>query len=281
VSAEQHGVACVIGGGTMGRGIATVALEGGYSTILVDVDEASVAQAGAAVTALLERRGYVSRLDALTLSIDLPAAVSKADVIIEAVPELIDLKRDLLGRIGAAAPEQALVATNTSTISVDTLAEGYPRPDRLLGLHFFNPVHRMKLLEVVRGRQTSTEAIDAALLTASRLGKEPIVVADSPGFATSRLGVLLGTEAMRMLEEGVGSAEDIDKAMKLGYGHPMGPLELADLVGLDARLNNVRSLHEQLGLEQYRPPAILVDLVAAGKLGRKSGSGFYEYNRSE
>jgi 3-hydroxybutyryl-CoA dehydrogenase len=263
----------------MGRGIATVALEGGYSTILVDVDQPAVDQARAAVSALLERRGNEARLDALTFTTDLPSAVSQADVIIEAVPEIIDLKRHLLAQIGDAAPERALVATNTSTIRVGRLAEGYPRPDRLLGLHFFNPVHRMKLLEVVRGEQTSEEAVEAALRAANRLGKEPIVVADSPGFATSRLGVLLGTEAMRMLEQGVASAEDIDKAMRLGYGHPMGPLELADLVGLDARLNNVRSLHEQLGLEQYRPPAILEQLVAAGKLGRKSGSGFYEYDQ--
>jgi 3-hydroxybutyryl-CoA dehydrogenase len=280
VTPEQPETVCVIGGGTMGRGIATVALEGGYSTILVDVDQVAVDQAGVAVSAMLERRGNGAGLGALTLTTDLPSAVSEADVIIEAVPELIDLKRRLLAQIGNAAPETALVATNTSTISVGRLAKGYPRPDRLLGLHFFNPVHRMKLLEVVRGEQTSEEAVEAALRAANRLGKEPIVVADSPGFATSRLGVLLGTEAMRMLEEGVASAEDIDKAMRLGYGHPMGPLELADLVGLDARLNNVRSLHKQLGLEQFRPPAILEQLVAAGKLGRKSGSGFYEYDQS-
>lgn len=263
----------------MGRGIAAAALEGGFSTILVDVDQAAVDQAGAAIAALVERRGKGERLDELTLTTDLVSAVSAAEVIIEAVPELIDLKRHLLRQIASAAPEHALVATNTSTISVDSLAEDYPRPDRLLGLHFFNPVHRMKLLEVVRGKQTSQDAVDAALRAAERLGKEPIVVADSPGFATSRLGVLLGTEAMRMLEEGVASAEDIDKAMRLGYGHPMGPLELADLIGLDARLNNVRSLYEQLGREQYRPPAILERLVAAGKLGRKSGSGFYEYDQ--
>jgi 3-hydroxybutyryl-CoA dehydrogenase len=271
--------ACVIGGGTMGRGIAVVALEAGYTTTLTDVDKAAADEARTAVARLLERRGNAERLDALTVTTDLAAAVTNSEVVIEAVPEIVDLKVRVLGQIASAASDGTLVATNTSTISVTRLAESYPRPERLIGLHFFNPAHRMQLVEVVKGERTSEETVRDALQVVARLEKEPIVVADTPGFVTSRLGVLLGTEAMRLYEEGVASAEDIDKAMRLGFGHPMGPLQLADLVGLDARLNNVRSLYEQLGFERYRPPEILERLVAEGKLGRKSGSGFYEYDQ--
>jgi 3-hydroxybutyryl-CoA dehydrogenase len=245
----------VIGAGTMGRGIARVALAAGLQTTVVDVDAAALARLPEGV----ERAG------------DLEAAVAGADAVIEAVPELPELKAEILDRAARAAP--ALLATNTSTLSITALARGRD----LVGMHVFNPVHRMALVEVIRGEATSDAAVDAAVALAETLGKEPVVVRDAPGFVTSRLGLLLGNEAMRMLEEGVASAEDIDKAMRLGYGHPMGPLQLADLVGLDARLNNLRSMHAQSGRDEYAPPAILERLVADGRLGRKTGEGFYRY----
>jgi 3-hydroxybutyryl-CoA dehydrogenase len=251
----------VVGAGTMGRGIAGVALSAGLQTTLVDVDEAVLE----AARAKLAQHGDVS---ALTLS----TSPTPADVVIEAVPEVFDLKVDVLRRADAA-----LLVTNTSTLSITALGRALGDPPRFIGMHFFNPVHRMKLVEVIVGEATEQSAVDAALALASTLGKEAVVVRDAPGFVTSRLGLLLGNEAMRMVEDGVASAPDIDKAMRLGYGHPMGPLELADLVGLDARLNNVRSMHRQSGDERYAPPAILVEHVEAGRLGRKSGEGFYRY----
>jgi 3-hydroxybutyryl-CoA dehydrogenase len=253
----------VVGAGTMGRGIAGAALAAGLPTTLVDVDEAALEAARAAIA----RRGDVS---ALTLSTELEVA----DTVIEAVPESFELKVDILRRAAGAT----LLATNTSTLSITALARECGDPPHLIGMHFFNPVHRMALVEVIVGEATAASAIAGALALAATLGKDPIVVKDAPGFVTSRLGLLLGTEAMRMVEEGVASAADIDKAMRLGYGHPMGPLELADLVGLDARLNNLRSMHGQSGSEAYRPPAILTRLVERGQLGRKSGSGFYDYD---
>lgn len=269
---------CVIGGGTMGRGIAGVALAAGMTTTLVDVDGAALERAREAVAQRLERDGAGDRIDALTLSTRIEDGVSDADAVVEAVPELLELKRDTFARIAAAAAPGALLATNTSTMSVTRIGEGAADSPRVIGMHFFNPVHRMPLVEVVVGRHTGHDTLQDALALARALGKEPIVVRDVPGFVTSRLGLLLGNEAMRIVEEGIASAEDVDKAMKLGYRHPMGPLELADLVGLDARLNNVRSMYEQSGLEQYRPPAILERLVEEGKFGRKSGIGFYEYD---
>ncbi|HZO95997.1 MAG TPA: 3-hydroxyacyl-CoA dehydrogenase NAD-binding domain-containing protein [Gaiellaceae bacterium] len=268
---------CVIGAGTMGRGIAAAALAAGLDAVLVDVDRSALAAARTAIERRLEREGAAGRLAALSLATELEAAVAEADVVIEAVPELLDLKRDVFARLRDAAPAGALLATNTSTMSVTALAEACGGSPRVIGLHFFNPVHRMALVEVVVGEATSQAALAEALELAARLGKEPVVVRDVPGFVTSRLGLLLGNEAMRLVEEGVASAPDVDRAMRLGFGHPMGPLELADLVGLDARLNNLRSLHARSGLEQYRPPRILEALVAAGRLGRKSGGGFYDY----
>lgn len=262
---------CVLGAGTMGRGIAGAALQAGRATTLVDVDAAALARAGDAI------RAHAPAGADLELSGDLEAAVAGASAVIEAVPELLDLKQEIFERIGGAAPADALLATNTSTMSVTRIAELCANPGRVIGMHFFNPVHRMPLVEVVVGERTSEETVADALRLIEALGKDPVVVRDVPGFITSRLGLLLGNEAMRIVEDGVASAADVDKAMRLGYRHPMGPLELADLVGLDARLNNVRSMHEQSGLEQYRPPAILERLVAAGRIGRKSGSGFYEY----
>jgi 3-hydroxybutyryl-CoA dehydrogenase len=261
----------VIGAGTMGRGIAAAALGAGCTTAVVDVSPDALEAAREAIA----RRVDAERLE---LDADLEAAVRGADVVIEAVPEVLDLKRDVFARLHRAAPEGALLATNTSTMSVSRLAEACGGSPRVIGMHFFNPVHRMPLVEVVVGEATSEQTVRDALALAERLGKEPIVVRDVPGFVTSRLGLALGNEAMRLVEEGVASAADVDKAMRLGYRHPMGPLELADLVGLDARLNNVRSMYAQTGLEHYRPPAILERLVAEGRLGRKTRAGFYDYD---
>jgi 3-hydroxybutyryl-CoA dehydrogenase len=259
----------VIGAGTMGRGIAGVALASGLETTLVDVEEGALAAAREAI----ERRHRV----APRLTTDLEAAAAEADAVIEAVPEIPALKAEILARALRAAPSRSLLATNTSTLSITALGRECD-PARLVGMHFFNPVHRMALVEVVAGEATSEDVVAAAVALAGTLGKDPVVVRDAPGFVTSRLGLLLGTEAMRMVEDGVASAGDIDKAMRLGYGHPMGPLELADLVGLDARLNNLRSMHAQSGRDEYAPPAILVRLVGEGRLGRKSGEGFYRYD---
>jgi 3-hydroxybutyryl-CoA dehydrogenase len=266
---------CVVGAGTMGRGIAAAALGAGYETTLVDVDADALAAAHEAIGRRLEDE---SRLQAFEMTTELEPAVDGVAIAIEAVPELLELKRELFARLGECTPPAALLATNTSTISVSKIAEACARPERVVGTHFFNPVHRMALVEVVVGEATGEQAVADALELTRRLGKEAIVVRDTPGFVTSRLGLALGNEAMRTVEDGVASAEDVDRAMRLGYGHPMGPLELADLVGLDARLNNLRSLYERTGRDEYRPPAILEQLVAAGRLGRKSGSGFYDYD---
>jgi len=272
----------VIGGGTMGRGIAGVALASGFAATVVDVDEGVLEAARDGIARRLAREvapeeagEHIRRLQ---LHTELEAAVAGATAVVEAVPEIAQLKAEVFARAHRSAPPEALLVTNTSTMSISRLAEACEESPRVIGMHFFNPVHRMPLVEVIVGRATSEATVEGALALAKRLGKDPIVVQDAPGFVTSRLGLLLGNEAMRMVEEGVASAADIDKAMRLGYRHPMGPLELADLVGLDARLNNVRSMYEQSGLESYRPPAILERLVESGRLGRKSGSGFYRYD---
>jgi 3-hydroxybutyryl-CoA dehydrogenase len=253
-----------------------VALARGLDATVVDVDDAALAAAREAIARRLERDRADARAPALAT--DLEAAVADADAVIEAVPEIAELKAGILGRAARSAPDGALLVTNTSTLSITALARACGDPPRLLGMHFFNPVHRMSLVEVIVGAATSDGAAADALALAAALGKDPVVVRDTPGFVTSRLGLLLGNEAMRMVEEGVASAADIDKAMRLGYGHPMGPLELADLVGLDARLNNVRSMRAQSGRAEYEPPALLERLVEQGRLGRKSGSGFYQYD---
>lgn len=276
----------VIGAGTMGHGIAQVAAVAGYEVLLCDV-ELSRAEAGIErIRATLDKgveRGKVeaevreralARLEAVS---DLKEAGARADWVIEAVPENLELKIDVLRQVTERLREDAIVASNTSALSLTELAAALPRPERVIGMHFFNPVHRMKLLEVVQALQTSDEVVSLAREMGARLGKEVIVVQDMPGFASSRLGIALGMEAIRMVEEGVASAEEIDKAMKLGYGHPMGPLELTDLVGLDVRLAIAEHLHRELGGSQFRPPQLLKRMVRAGKLGRKSGEGFYRY----
>jgi 3-hydroxybutyryl-CoA dehydrogenase len=268
----------VLGAGTMGRGIAIAALRAGLDVTLVDVDEHVLDAARAAIAGHFDRRPAPAA-GRLEVASDLAAILARVDTVVEAVPEIADLKLEIFGRLAAAAPATLLVS-NTSTMSISRLAEACGGSDRVVGMHFFNPAHRMPLVEVVVGDRTSEHTRQEAIDLALALGKDPVVVRDVPGFVTSRLGLLLGTEAMRMVEEGVASAEDIDKAMRLGYGHPMGPLELADLVGLDARLNNLRSMHERSGSELYRPPAVLENLVAEGRLGKKSGAGFFAYDQA-
>lgn len=272
----------VIGAGTMGIGIAYVLALSGAHVHLVEPDDIQADRARAAIVSRVGRAsaredasarldGLVDRIHRVTGPAELPAGL---DVIIEAVPEQLELKRSVLGLAESRNP--GLLGTNTSGISIGALAEGLHEPARLVGLHFFNPVWAMRLLEVVRSAVTTDGVIDRALTLAGQLDKEAITVTDRPGFATSRLGVTLGLEAMRMLQDGVASAADIDKAMELGYRHPMGPLRLTDLVGLDVRLAIARNLQQAYG-DRFAPPRILLDKVAAGELGQKSGQGFYPW----
>lgn len=278
----------VLGAGTMGHGIAHVAALAGYATRLFDVAPASVEAGLQKIAANLAKgveRGKVAAADRdaalarLQGCTSLAEAAGGADLVIEAVPERLDLKVQVLGESARHAGEEAILASNTSSLALTEIAAALPRPERVIGMHFFNPVHVMKLLEIVRAYQTSDETLETAREVGRRLGKDAIVVRDAPGFASSRLGIALGMEAIRMLEEGVASAEEIDKAMKLGYGHPMGPLELTDLVGLDVRMAIGEYLHRELGGAQFRPPQLLKQMVRAGKLGKKSGAGFYTYPR--
>ncbi|MGK7310879.1 MAG: 3-hydroxyacyl-CoA dehydrogenase family protein [Candidatus Longimicrobiales bacterium M2_2A_002] len=275
----------VVGAGTMGHGIAQVAAMAGAETVLVDRTEALVQQGLDRIQANLQGgvdRGKVEpaarneALARLSTTTDVEAAAEGAELAVEAVPERLDLKRQVFDALEAGAPATALLATNTSSLSVSEIQSGLADPSRVVGLHFFNPVHIMKLVEVIRGAETSEATVESAVAWARRMGKEPIVVNDAPGFASSRLGVALGLEAMRMLEEGVARAEDIDTAMTLGYRHPMGPLRLTDLVGLDVRLHIAEYLHETLG-ERFRPPQILRDKVERGELGKKTGRGFFDW----
>ncbi len=276
----------VVGAGTMGRGIAHAAALAGFDTSLSDKDDAQVEKALAAVRADMAKavdKGKLAKekmdeaLGRLRACGDLCADATRADVVIEAVFEDADLKKKVLSHLDEHMGAKALLGSNTSSLPLTELAAATKHPERVVGTHFFNPVPVMQLLEIVTGERTSQEALEAAKALAERLGKTAIVVKDSPGFATSRLGVCLGLEAIRMLEQGVASAADIDTAMKLGYRHPMGPLELTDLVGLDVRLNIADHLHERLKGEQYRAPELLRRLVAEGKLGKKSGEGFYRW----
>jgi 3-hydroxybutyryl-CoA dehydrogenase len=275
----------VIGAGTMGAGIAHVCAAAGYATHLHDTADA-LARARERVAAALATGVARGKLTAeqrdatlanLSPADEVESTVRDADLVIEAVPEDLALKTELFRRIDSAVRSDAILATNTSSLSIAQIAAATDRPERVVGLHFFNPAHLMRLVEVVRGAETSEATVADALVFVRSLGKEPIVVADSPGFASSRLGIVLGLEAMRMLEQGVASAADIDRAMELGYNHPMGPLRLTDHVGLDVRLHIADYLHGTLGGDQYRAPKILRRMVADGKLGRKSGAGFYDW----
>lgn len=275
----------IAGAGTMGHGIAQVAAMSGCDVALFDIGDDLVQRGVDKIRANLEKgveRGKlnVADKDATLARIrgttELAAAAKGVDLFIEAVPERIDLKADVMKIVAAHAGDQVILGSNTSSLSLTELAARSPLPGRVIGLHFFNPVHIMKLLEIVTALQTDDDVLQTCLAFSTRLGKEPIVVKDSPGFATSRLGLVIGLEAMRMLEAGVATAQDIDKAMELGYAHPMGPLRLTDLVGLDVRLAIADYLHKELG-EQFRAPPILRRLVRAGHLGKKTGQGFYRW----
>jgi 3-hydroxybutyryl-CoA dehydrogenase len=269
----------------MGQGIAQVCAQSGHTTRLFDAAEgrslAAVKGIGAQLEKLLgkakitgdQRHQAMNRLSAAT---DARDACAGADIVIEAVPEDMGLKLEVLKPLLDVLGPHALIGTNTSSLSITELGARLGVPDRTVGLHFFNPPPVMELVEVVRGLSTSDATIARAVDFAKGLGKTPIVVRDVPGFATSRLGVILGAEAMRMLEMGVASAEDIDRGMELGYRHPMGPLKLTDLVGLDVRLAILDHLTKEIG-DQFRPPAILRSMVRAGKLGKKTGEGFYRW----
>lgn len=277
----------VIGAGTMGHGIAHVAAQAGAQVALHDVTEAAIAHGLAQVRGNLDKGVARGKVDAATRDAtmarlrpapDLAAAVADADLIVEVVPEQLELKRRVLGLAAASAPADAVIASNTSSIPLRLLADAVGGPTRLCGMHFFNPVHIQPLVEVVRADGSDEAVIERAVRFARQMGKEPIVVRDVAGFASSRLGLALGLEAIRMVQEGVASAADIDSAMTLGYRHPMGPLALTDLVGLDVRLAIAETLAREIDATRFAPPQLLRDLVAAGKLGRKSGEGFYRYD---
>lgn len=276
----------VLGAGTMGHGIAQVAAMAGYDVALTDAAASALEAARERIRQNLDggvRRGKItpgeaeSAVTRIALEPDADRAVSDADLVIEAVAEDLEIKRALFARLDETTRPDATLATNTSSLSVRAIADATSRPHRVVGMHFFNPVHIMKLVEIVRHDATSDDVVRVVRAVAVRMGKEPIVVTDSPGFASSRLGVVLGLEAMRMVEQGVASPEDIDKALERGYGHPMGPLRVSDLVGLDVRLAIAEYLHHELRDPHYAPPAILRDKVAAGELGKKTGKGFYEW----
>jgi len=279
----------VVGAGNMGHGIAQVSAAAGHDVKLNDVDEERV-QAGldSIESNLAEgiERGKVTadERDATVANIegtaDFDAAVRGADFVVEAVPEDVELKKDVLTDAKAVVDGDAVIGTNTSSLSVTELASALDRPERVVGVHFFNPPHIMPLVEVVLAEQTDEETERAAVDYVEDIGKEPVVVRDTAGFSSSRLGVVLGLEAMRMVETGVASVSDIDTSMREGYNHPMGPLKLTDVVGLDVRLDIAEYLTDELG-ERFRPPQILRRKVRAGKLGKKSGEGFYVWEDGE
>jgi 3-hydroxybutyryl-CoA dehydrogenase len=277
----------VIGAGTMGRGIAQTAATAGYRVSIVDAVPDALAGARKSISGMLEKlveKGKMAAADRdaamalIATAPDLASGAAEAGLVIEAVPESIELKEKIFAELDRVAAKDAILASNTSSLPIARIARATKRPERVIGLHFFNPVPLMPLLEIVRAEATSEETTKQAVALARRLGKDPIVVRDTPGFATSRLGVLLGLEAIRMLEAGVASAEDIDKAMTLGYKHPMGPLRLTDLVGLDVRLAIAEHLHRELASDAFAPPQLLRTMVADGLLGKKSGRGFYRWD---
>ncbi|MFC3041837.1 3-hydroxyacyl-CoA dehydrogenase [Virgibacillus xinjiangensis] len=276
----------VVGSGVMGKGIAYAFATSGSKVVLNDLNEEILEKAADDITGLMEKshqKGFLSKdeLEIAQSNLQLEPEISKAarnaDLVVEAVLEKIDLKISIFQQLDEICGPDTILATNTSTMSPTEIGAQTSRPDKVIAMHFFNPVHKMKLIEVIRGLETSDETVNKIMDISRQIGKEPVEIHEFPGFVTSRMNCLIGNEAMNMLMEGVASAEDIDKAMKLGLNHPMGPLELADLVGLDTRLRNMEYLHETLG-EKYRPCPLLTKYVKAGKLGRKSGQGFYDYS---
>lgn len=285
MDANTMKVAAVLGAGTMGHGIAHVMAASGIETRLFDVAAAPLEKGLASVRANFDKgveKGKVAAADRdaalarLRGTTSLDEAIAGCDVVVEAVPEKLELKQRLFADLGAKLDARVLLATNTSSLPITKIASAARFPERVVGMHFFNPVHLMKLVEVVETAHSSANAVDAAIELSKRLGKDPIRVQDAPGFASSRLGIAIGMEAIRMLESGVASAVDIDKAMVLGYGFPMGPLQLTDLVGLDVRLAIAEHLATELG-PRFEPPQLLREKVARGELGKKSGQGFYAW----
>ncbi|HEX5703127.1 MAG TPA: 3-hydroxyacyl-CoA dehydrogenase family protein [Pyrinomonadaceae bacterium] len=279
----------VLGAGTMGHGIAQVAAASGYDVLMRDLDEASTQRGMKSIERNLAKgieRGKVTEqerdetLSRIRVTTDF-AEIGESDLVIEAAPENLELKQGLLRQTEELVTSNCIFATNTSSLSINEIAKVSNRPADVVGMHFFNPVHIMRLVEIVVSSETSDETTATVREVAQRMKKEPIVVRDVPGFASSRLGVTLGLEAMRMVEQGVASARDIDTAMELGYNHPVGPLKLTDMVGLDVRLSIAEYLHETLESETFRPPDILRRMVSEGKLGKKSGEGFYKWNEPE
>ncbi|WP_346206473.1 3-hydroxyacyl-CoA dehydrogenase [Caldifermentibacillus hisashii] len=276
----------VVGAGVMGKGIAYAFAISNFQVVLNDIRLEALQKAEADINQLLNdsfQKGFLSEVqyarakENLQYDMELASAVKDADLVVEAVIERMDIKADVFQKLDKLCKSDAVLATNTSTMSPTEIGAQTSRPDKVVVMHFFNPVHKMKLIEIVRGLETSDETVQFAKEVATKLKKEYVEVNEFPGFITSRMNCLIGNEAMNMLMEGVASAKDIDKAIKLGLNHPMGPLELADLVGLDTRLRNMEYLYQTLG-EKYRPSPILVKYVKAGRQGRKSGRGFYEYN---
>ncbi|MDT3437727.1 3-hydroxyacyl-CoA dehydrogenase family protein [Haloarcula sp. 1CSR25-25] len=279
----------VLGAGTMGHGITQVSAMAGHDVVLRDIDEDQLSEGLLSIKLNLETgidRGKVTEnekeetLDRITTVTDLETAVDETEMIIEAVPEKVDLKKNVLSEAEAAVSEDVVLATNTSSLSITELASALEHPERFIGLHFFNPVHIMSLVEAVVAEQSSDQTREFAKDYVDSIDKTPVVVQDTPGFASSRLGVALGVEAIRMVEEGVASPGDIDTSMELGYNHPVGPLELTDIVGLDVRLDILEYLREELG-ERFKPPQLLKRKVRAGKTGQKSGEGFYVWEDGE
>jgi 3-hydroxybutyryl-CoA dehydrogenase len=279
----------VIGSGTMGHGIAQVAAMGGYNVYLVDVSSDILAAALAKITKNLRKGVELGKLGEelmqaslarIQTTTDLKSAAEAGGLAIESVPEDMALKLNIFSQLEEHCPPDTILATNTSTMSPSEIAAATSRPDKVIAMHFFNPVHVMKLVEVIRGLETSDETCNTVLQVAHQMGKETVVVNESPGFVTSRMSALVGNEAFYMLQEGVASPEDIDRAIKLGLNYPMGPLELGDLVGLDVRLKNLEYLHKMLG-ERFRPCPLLVKYVKAGRLGRKTGKGVFDYSGSK
>ena len=272
----------------MGHGIAQVSATAGYKVLLRDVDRDSLARGIQAIERNLAKGIQLGKLTEDDRDSTLQhirgttqlAEIANADLIIEAAPERLELKQQILREVETHSNKAFIFASNTSSLSITEIAKASERPQNTVGMHFFNPVHLMRLVEIVVGKATSDDTVEVVREVSRRLRKEPIVVRDVPGFASSRLGVALGLEAMRMLEQGVASAKDIDTAMELGYNHPMGPLRLTDHVGLDIRLNIAEYLYRELGSETFRPPEVLRRLVEEGKLGKKTGEGFYNWNNT-
>lgn len=280
---------CVVGAGTMGHGIAQVAATSGYQVVMHDVEDRFLRRGMENIRTGLARAIKAGRigegdsqalLGRINTTVDLNVAAKNADLVIEAVPELLDLKRDVFRRLDAICRPEVILATNTSQLSISAIASATQRPDRVVGMHWFNPPQVMKLIEIVRGIETSEETVNTITRISATLGKETVVCRDSQGFITSRAIGAFMNECARILEEGIATKEDIDKAIRLGFNHPMGPFELADMVGVDVMFHSSLSLSEVIG-ERFRPPQLVRQMVAAGRLGRKTGKGYYDYTGKE